>query len=86
MNAHLLDNFVAVNALHAQHLYTRLKFILTEIIRFPEKYVRTETDREVLRHLLDDQLVAINENMKTFFLDKYFAPYNRGYPVKLLRT
>ena len=29
--------------------------------------------------------MSINENMKVFFLDKHYAPYNRGYPVKLLR-
>lgn len=40
----------------------------------------------MLRYVLEDQLIAINEHMKNLFLDKYFFPFGQGYAVKLLRV
>ena len=47
-------------AYHAQELYTTFKAILGQIIRFPEKYVKTVEEREMVKFLLQDQLININ--------------------------
>jgi hypothetical protein len=39
----------------------------------------------MLKYVLEDELVKINEEMKCLFLDKYFFPYGKGYGVKLLK-
>jgi hypothetical protein len=81
----LLRDFVMTLAYHAQEMYTTFKAILGEIIRFPGQYVRSAEERQMVKFVLEDQLISINEAMKSLFLDKYFFPFGRGYGVKLLK-
>ncbi len=81
----LLSDFVYTNAYHAQELYTKFKIILGEVIRFPEKYISNMNQKIMLKYLLEDELIKLNEDMKNLFLDKYFFPYGKGYIVKLLK-
>lgn len=51
----------------------------------PEKYLKTEADQEMIRYMLEEVVIKLNEDMKNLFLDKYFFPYGKGYSVKLFR-
>ena len=39
----------------------------------------------MIRYILEEVVIKLNEDMKNLFLDKYFFPYGKGYSVKLFR-
>lgn len=39
----------------------------------------------MLKYLLEDELIKLNQHMKNLFLDKYFFPYGKGYAIRLLK-
>jgi len=39
----------------------------------------------MIKYVLEEVVVKLNEDMKNLFLDKYFFPYGKGYGVKLFR-
>jgi hypothetical protein len=47
-------------AYHAQELYTTFKVILGEIIRFPKRHVQSAEEKEMVKYVLEDQLIIIN--------------------------
>lgn len=44
-----------------------------------------EEERAMLKYILEDELLGLNEEMKNLFLDKYFYPFGK-YFVKLLKV
>ncbi len=81
-----MRDFVMILAYQAQEFYCTYKAILGEVIRFPKQYVRSIEDRNMVKFVLEDQLVGFNEAMKGLFLDKYFFPFGQGYGIKLLKV
>jgi|JI9StandDraft_2_1071091.scaffolds.fasta_scaffold195096_1 hypothetical protein len=55
------------------------------MISSPDVYLKTEADRKMIKYVMEDVLVKINEEMKNLFLDKYYFPYGKGIGVKLFR-
>lgn len=51
----------------------------------PESYLKNDNDKEMIKYVLEDVVVRLNEDMKNLFLDKYYFPYGKGYGVKLFR-
>lgn len=39
----------------------------------------------MIKYVLEEVVISLNEDMKNLFLDKYFFPYGKGFGVKLFR-
>jgi hypothetical protein len=78
-------DYILIHAYDALELYNHFKSILGEFIKKPEKYITTEEERQIIRHIIVDELNYFNEEMKNLFLDKYYFPYGKGYGVTLLK-
>jgi hypothetical protein len=39
----------------------------------------------MIKYVLEDVVIKLNEDMKNLFLDKYYFPYGKGFGVKLFR-
>ena len=85
-NKVLTETFVDVIAVQAQKLYSGFKNIISEMLYQPKKYVSNKEQEELLRSILGDSLIVINEEMKKLFLDKYFYPYGKGIGIRLFRA
>lgn len=82
----LLDSFVCLLAFHAQRLYVIFKAILSEYIRFPDKYIVNSETEQILKYILEIELLKINEDMMSLFLNSSFFPFGKGYGVKLFKV
>lgn len=78
-------DYVMTIAYEAQEFYNRFKAIITEMISKPEEHLKSESDLKMMKYVLEDVLIKINEEMKNLFLDKYYFPYGRGLGVKLMK-
>lgn len=78
--------FVNVVALQAQKFYSNFKNVLTDMLLYPHKYIKTPADQQIMKGILNQSLLIINEEMKKLFLDKYFYPYGKGIGVRLFRA
>ena len=50
-----------------------------------KKYISQKSEEQIMKGILQESLIEINEEMKKLFLDKYFYPYGKGIVVKLFR-
>ena len=65
--------YCLVSSLQATRIYISLKTIVLEMVSNPTLYIPTKKEERIMKSILGEYLVDINENMKSIILNKYFV-------------